>query len=284
MDPKTCFFQVKSPAVNLNQTSGWWEIMMMRPQRQAETLGQRGSTLPRQIAEREPANRKLIGRKAAQGAQFPKAPFQRTSKKPTRKPPKRNKGKIGARSPEEFAYVFNNISVWGPTAEEFLHNGALDRAQLWGVAEHHLRGENVSQITTAARLGGRNVFASAARKTKWSEKSGGTALMPKKHLALGNCGGLEAIENKNAHIGTDLLAIRVRLRKNVVVFGAADLTHSQGAGGDNTAKLREIGNFLVNDGWPFAFLGDWNMTPQQLQASAGGWLKLTRKMRSRHVS
>ena len=95
-------------------------------------------------------------------------------------PGKRKGGEIGARSPEEFAYVFNNISVWGQTAEQFLHNGALDHAQFRGVAEHHLRGQVLSQVTTEARLGGRCAFASAARKTKSSEKSGGTAVMPKK--------------------------------------------------------------------------------------------------------
>ena len=172
--------------------------------------------------------------------------------------------------------MFNNIIVWGPTVEDFLIGSALDHVQLWGVAEHHLRGEDLGKLSTAARLAGRNAFPTAARKTKSRYHSGGTALMPKKHLALGNAGRIEAIENKNAHTGTDWSAIPVRPQGSVVVFGAAYLTHSQGVGGDNTQKFREIGNLLVSDGRPFVFLGDWNMTPQQFQSSAGGWLKLIR--------
>ena len=60
---------------------------------------------------------------------------------------------LGARDPDEFAYGFNNISFWGPIAEEFLLSGALDLVQLWGGAEHHQRVEDLNKITKAARLG-----------------------------------------------------------------------------------------------------------------------------------
>ena len=145
-----------------------------------------------------------------------------------------------------------------------------------------MESELLEQAKRVRNLGYR-LIASPARP-KAGGTSGGVCILARSHLAVYPVRGAPCVCSGPYRIGFGMhwCAAQVSLRKGTLLLVTVYMTDGIGMAGVNLARWREIVDFLfVMPRWPVAILGDWNMTPRELEAS--GALASMAPSRSLHV-
>ena len=98
-------------------------------------------------------------------------------------------------------------------------------------------------------------------------------VLPKRQLALGKMPALARQFDNDVFKGRDWVAIPVCFKATTILFISVYFDCTIGPTGDNMLKMRELLQFILQDGRWFVIAGDWNMSPLQLQHGASHWLK-----------
>ena len=164
---------------------------------------------------------------------------------------------------------FNNLSVWGPTAEEYAVSDSIAQDGIWCIAEHHKLPHEIPSMRSKMQQRGWRSVISHARPTGRSDagSSGGTMVASRKHLHLTPFPGSGEGRCRLGSHGMDWSAVQVRAKGVSYMVMSVYLTCHIGGTGENIIKIQEIIKMILAAGLPFMLIGDFNMTPRELAAT-----------------
>ena len=158
-----------------------------------------------------------------------------------------------------------NISTLGPQAEGFLRSPEMGRIQTVALAEHHVGANSINKLDKLWRQTGFRGTATTAKKSVNSINgtSGGTCMATRSHVAM--AAGSREKSDVSGRSGFGWSGQLVRLKGSTVLLVIVYLTNGLAESGENLENMWELANLIKDRELPFICMGDWNMTPDEMQ-------------------
>ncbi|CAK0907948.1 unnamed protein product, partial [Prorocentrum cordatum] len=163
---------------------------------------------------------------------------------------------------------FFNVTTWGPQAQGYLMeiNDTKDR-DIIGIAEHHLRQPaQIGKARAALRRNGMHSYWTKARPGEGEGTRGGT-----RAITRGSLDVQDRIAGFDEHYlhedGSDVKVVISNLHKVRFAVAFVHLECGTGFGERNVDILCDLREKMAVWGGPWAALGDFNMTPSELNHS-----------------
>ena len=167
---------------------------------------------------------------------------------------------------KSFGFLFINVTHWGPLSKKYVLSKGRD---VNAVSEHHLDLQALKRLRAQLLCEKWIVFGTPARPSGRTQRgtSGGVLFIFRAHLALTPWGVscMKSELDPAAGYGLDWVALRMQLKHTQIVLLSVYLTCNIGVAGENVTKLAQLRDFVERCPWPCALMGDWNLTPQELQ-------------------
>ena len=153
---------------------------------------------------------------------------------------------------------------------------------------HQGEGRETTEIVNEASARGWKTVVSPARETARADRAGGVLIAAKKHASVhsyrhlamydGQSYGLRCLNSKIFRPGpidfNGFVALSVRCCGITITAISLYMEPSIGLTGPNLSRLAMLGAFVDSLAGPWAIVGDWNATPQELVATS--WVKTAR--------
>ncbi|CAK0858103.1 unnamed protein product, partial [Prorocentrum cordatum] len=163
---------------------------------------------------------------------------------------------------------FFNVMTWGPQAQGYLveANNTKDRGII-GIAEHHLRHPaQISKARAALRRNGMHSYWTKARPGEGEGTRGGTCAITRGSLDIQD--RIAGFDEHYLHEdGSDVTVVISNLHKVRFAVAFVYLECGTGFGERNVDILCDLREKMAVWGGPWAALGDFNMTPSELNNS-----------------
>ena len=158
-----------------------------------------------------------------------------------------------------------NISTWGPQAEGYMRSPEMGRFQTVALAEHHVGANSINKLDKLWRQTGFRGTAATAKKSVNSINgtSGGTCMATRNDVAIAAWSREKS--DVSGRSGFDWSGQLVRLKGSTVLLVMVYLTNGLAESGENLEKMWELANLIRDRELPFICMGDWNMTPEEMQ-------------------
>ena len=172
------------------------------------------------------------------------------------------------KSRSRFVIFFANITIWGPKVEHFFNKNTAD---VQCIAEHHLSAARLPAFIQERNRLHRRVYATAAVPTgrSVSGTSAGVAIMAKSHLYTRppDPDFLQFVFGAENPTTARWTATSIRLRSMTINVVTVYLFTAEGLSLRNLAILEQILLYIQFCKGPSVVVGDWQVTPQELQTT-----------------
>ena len=141
----------------------------------------------------------------------------------------------------------------------------MGRLQTVALAEDHLGANSISKLDKLRKQSGFRGTAATARPSENSTKGtpGDSNIVTRNHVALAACRTEKS--DVRGRSGFDWIAQLVRLRGSTVLLVMVCMTNGLAGSGEKLTK--NVGARQSHQGCelPFVCMGDWSMTPEEMQ-------------------
>ncbi|CAK0858693.1 unnamed protein product, partial [Prorocentrum cordatum] len=210
-----------------------------------------------------------ISRRRERRSRRPGAPRQSSMQKGKVTTQQGSRPKASAKKARRPYHIdFFNITTWGPQAQGYLMeiNDTKDR-DIIGIAEHRLRQPaQISKARAALRRNGMHSYWTKARPGGGEGTRGGTRAITRGPLDIQD--RIAGFDEHHLHAdGSDVTVVISNLHKVRFAVAFVYLECGTGFGERNVDILCDLREKMAVWGGPWAALGDFNMTPSELNNS-----------------
>ncbi|CAK0817626.1 unnamed protein product, partial [Prorocentrum cordatum] len=210
-----------------------------------------------------------ISRRRERRSRRPGAPRQSSTQKGKVTTQQGSRPKASAKKARRPYHIdFFNITTWGPQAQGYLMeiNDTKDK-DITGIAEHHLRQPaQISKARAALRRNGMHSYWTKARPGEGEGTRGGTCAITRGPFDIQD--RIAGFDEHYLHEGgSDVAVVISNLHKVRFAVAFVYLECGAGFGERNVDILCDLREKMAVWGGPWAALGDFNMTPSELNNS-----------------
>ena len=133
------------------------------------------------------------------------------------------------------------------------------------LAEHHVGANSINRLDKLWRQTGFRGIAASAKKSVNSINgtSGGTCVATRNHVAMAAWSREKS--DVSWRSGFDWSGQLLRLKGSTVLLVMVYFTNGLAESGENLEKMWELANLIRDRELPFICMGDWDMTPEEMQ-------------------